>query len=68
MTKNETSKQPSHRIYSVRKIDDGKAFWTQIGTAWINQDGKGFNLKLSLLPLDGSDIVMREPKDEGEGK
>jgi hypothetical protein len=32
-----------------------------------NQDGKGFNL-LYLVPIDGSDIVMREAKDEGDAK
>jgi len=36
--------------------------------AWPNQDGKGFNIKLYLIPVDGSDIVMREAKDEGDAK
>ncbi len=39
---------------------------TQIGAAWQNQDGKGFNIKLNLLPLDGTEIVMREVKDEAD--
>ncbi len=68
MTKFESSRQPTHRVYAVRKNEGSKSFWTQIGVAWANQDGKGFSLKLSLLPLDGSDIVMREPKDEGDAK
>ena len=68
MTKHETGRQPTHRVYSVRKTENSKSVWIQIGVAWANQDGKGFSIKLSLLPLDGSDIVMREPKDEGEGK
>ncbi len=65
MTNTDTHKRPTYRLYAVRKAGDGKAFWTDIGAAWPNRDGKGFNLRLNLLPLDGSEIVMREPKEEG---
>lgn len=65
MTTTEHSKRPTHRVYAVRKNGD-KSFWTVIGAAWANQDGKGFNLKLDLLPLDGADIVVREPKEDEE--
>ncbi len=68
MSTNETSKRPTHRVYTVRKTGGEKSLWTQIGVAWANQDGKGFNLKLYLVPIDGSDIVMREAKDEGDAK
>lgn len=64
MTKTETPNRPTHRVYAVRKNGSNKSYWTQIGAAWANQDGKGFNMKLYLLPLDGADIVMREAKDE----
>jgi hypothetical protein len=64
MTKTDTPNRPTHRVYSVRKSGNEKAYWTQIGAAWQNQDGKGFNIKLNLLPLDGTEIVMREVKDE----
>ena len=67
MAKTETSKRPTHRVYAVRKTEGEKSFWTPIGVAWANQDGKGFNLRLSLIPLDGSDIGLREPK-EGAAK
>lgn len=63
MTNTENAKRPTHRVYAVRKTSD-KSYWTVIGVAWANQDGKGFNLKLSLLPLDGADIVVREPRTE----
>jgi hypothetical protein len=65
MTTTETSKRPTHRVYAVRKNGD-KSFWTTIGAAWANADGKGFNIKLYLLPLDGADIVVREPKEDAE--
>jgi hypothetical protein len=68
MTTTETSKRPTHRVFSVRKANGEKSLWTQIGVAWPNQDGKGFNIKLYLIPVDGSDIVMREAKDEGDAK
>ncbi len=61
------SKRPTHRAYAVTKNGD-KAYWRDIGAAWQNADGKGFNLKLDLLPLNGAEIVIREPrKDAGEG-
>jgi hypothetical protein len=66
MTNADTKKAPTHRLYAVRKISAEKSYWVQIGAAWANQDGKGFNIKLNLLPVDGSEIVMREPRDEGE--
>jgi hypothetical protein len=66
MTNTESTKRPTHRVYAVRKSGNDKSYWTEIGAAWPNQDGKGFNIKLNLLPLDGSEIVMREPREEGE--
>ena len=60
MIKTETSKRPTHRVYAVTKNGD-KSFWTEIGAAWSHQDGKGFNVKLDYLPLNGAEIVIREP-------
>jgi hypothetical protein len=68
MTSNETTHRPTHRVYAVKKTSGEKSVWTEIGAAWANQDGKGFSLKLSLLPIDGADIVMREAKTEGGAK
>ena len=60
-----TSKQPTHRVYAVTKTEGAdKGFWTTIGAAWAHQDGKGFNVKLDYLPLNGAEIVIREPKAE----
>jgi len=49
MTKTETSKHPSNRVYAVRKTGADKNHWTEIGAAWAHQDGKGFNVKLDYL-------------------
>ena len=63
MIKTETYR-PTHRIYAVRKITEAKSFWTEIGAAWANKDGKGFSLKLDYLPLNGAEIVIREPRGD----
>ena len=65
MIKTETSKRPTHRVYAVTKNGD-KSFWTEIGAAWSHQDGKGFNVKLDYLPLNGAEVVIREPRSEGD--
>ncbi|WP_346658407.1 hypothetical protein [Bradyrhizobium sp. 134] len=37
------------------------AFWTKIGAAWEHKDGKGFNILLTAMPLNGR-LVIRQPK------
>ena len=62
---NDTTKiRPSHRIYAVTRHDDDNATWTEIGAAWPNKDGKGFNLKFTARPLHGAELVLREPKEK----
>jgi hypothetical protein len=65
MIKTETSKRPTHRVYAVTKNGE-KSYWTEISAAWSHQDGKGFNVKLDYLPLNGAEIVIREPRTEGD--
>ena len=59
-------KAPSHIAYHVRDRGEGqKSFWTRIGSAWPHADGKGFNVQLEVVPLDGR-ITLRvatEQKD-----
>ena len=47
------SKSPSHIAYHVRDREGSKGFWTRIGSAWAHADGKGFNVQLEVVPLDG---------------
>ena len=42
---------------------DQKSHWTKIGAAWSNKDGKGFNITLEALPVNGK-IVLRPPFQE----
>jgi hypothetical protein len=62
---NETarSKTPSHVVYHVRDHKGGKGFWTRIGTAWLHADGKGLNVQLEVVPLDGR-ITLRVATDK----
>jgi hypothetical protein len=65
MTK--TTHRPTHRVYAVTKKEgDAPARWTEIGAVWPHSDGKGFNLKLDYLPLNGAELVIREPKPKAE--
>ena len=55
--------RPSHRVYAVTKRKSGENDWTEIGAVWAHGDGKGFNLKLDYLPLNGGELVIRVPKE-----
>lgn len=65
----ETTQQPgqgpSHVAYQIRDREGKKGFWTRIGSAWPHSDGKGFNIQLEVVPLDGR-VTLRvasEKKD-----
>jgi hypothetical protein len=46
-------KTPSYIAYQVRDREGQKGIFTRIGAAWANADGKGFNIQLDAVPLDG---------------
>ena len=50
---------PTHRAYSVIKRDGQDDYWLNLGLVFPHKDGKGFNIVLQALPLDGK-IVCRE--------
>ncbi|MEZ0295279.1 MAG: hypothetical protein ACAI35_02375 [Candidatus Methylacidiphilales bacterium] len=60
-----TSKKPTHTAYHVRDSKDGKGYWTRIGAAWANGDGKGFNIQLDVVPLNGR-INLRIESEKNE--
>ncbi len=62
-TRTSTSKLPSHIAYHVRDRQGGDAVWTRIGGAWPHADGKGFNIQVEALPLDGR-ISLRIPAEK----
>ena len=60
------SKAPTHIAYAVRDgRNGGKGYWTRIGAQWPHKDGKGFDLQLECVPLDGrvSIRIAAEKKD-----
>ncbi len=59
-----TSKSPTHYAYHVKDLGQGKkSFFTKVGCAWANNDGKGFNIQLDVIPLDGR-ITLRLASEE----
>ena len=55
-------------VFVVREYKAGeedRSEWIRVGVAFAHPDGKGFNLTLSALPVDGK-LVLREPKPEEE--
>lgn len=56
---------PSYIAYQVRDRQGGKGFWTRIGAAWPQKDGKGFNIQLDAAPLDGR-ITLRVASEAKE--
>ena len=52
--------KPTHRIFIVTG-EGKKAAWTEIAAAWPHQDGKGFAINATAIPLRGR-LVMREIK------
>jgi hypothetical protein len=60
-----SSKLPSHIAYQVRDREGKKSFWTRIGSAWPHADGKGFNVQLEVVPLDGR-ITLRVASEKKE--
>jgi hypothetical protein len=69
MTTNQDSqakgKAPSHIAYQVRDREGKKSFWTRIGSAWAHSDGKGFNIQIEAVPLDGR-ITLRVATEKKE--
>jgi len=60
-----TTKTPSHVAYQVRDREGQKGFWTRIGSVWPHADGKGFNVQLEVVPLDGR-ITLRVATEKKE--
>ncbi len=54
-------KKPSHIVYQVREGGKDQSFWDRVGSAWAHDDGKGFNVQLHAVPLDGR-LVLRTPE------
>ncbi|RWF69613.1 MAG: hypothetical protein EOQ34_21450 [Mesorhizobium sp.] len=57
-------KLPTHGVYAVEGEGD-RANWTRIGAAWPHQDGNGYNVSLSAIPLTGRLVIrVRTEKEQ----
>ena len=57
--------QPTYQAYTAVKREGQDDFWLNIGAGFEHQDGKGLNILLQALPIDGK-IVLRPPKDNAD--
>jgi hypothetical protein len=64
MAEREQPKQPTHRAYSVIRREGQDDFWLNLGLMFEHKDGKGFNIILQALPLDGKIVLREVGKDE----
>lgn len=63
-TSNTKSNTPAYIAYHVRDGKPGeKAYFNRIGVAFQNTDGKGFNILLDVIPLDGK-ITLRVHEEQ----
>ncbi len=54
--------------YSVREYEangEKKSDWTKVGVAFPHADGKGFNVLLQAVPLDGKMVLRLYEAKEG---
>ncbi|WP_288132425.1 hypothetical protein [Accumulibacter sp.] len=58
-----TAKRPAFTAYTVTG-DGSKAYWTRIGSAWLQNHSEGYNLDLQALPVNGRIILVPPKADE----
>ncbi|RAI35891.1 hypothetical protein [Rhodoplanes serenus] len=52
--------KPSHDVFVVEGEGE-RAYWTRIGAAWSHDDGHGYNVTLTCVPVNGR-LVIRTAK------
>lgn len=63
--------QPSKLVLSAYAVSDAprgkKAYWTRIGRLFPHEDGKGHDLLLNALPVNGRIVIREEEaRDQAE--
>jgi len=63
----EEKKRPTATAYVVRRFENqGKqdSSWLKVGVAWLHKDGKGFDVVLDAVPVEGRLVVrVNEAKE-----
>lgn len=66
MSEETKSSRPTHTAFTVKNFGSAgadKARWLEIGVAWEHKDGKGFDITLQAVPVDGRVVLrLNEPK------
>lgn len=62
------AKKPMLIAYSVEEARKGrKSYWTRIGRLFSHEDGKGYDLLLNALPINGRIVIREEtPREEAD--
>lgn len=61
--------KPTHKVFFAQDLSGSeKPFWRQIGVAWAHKSGRGYQIKLDLVPTDFSsgNIVVLEESEKPE--
>ena len=59
-------RRPTHRIYAVVRQDDQLSdVWINVGLSFAHEDGKGFEIELKALPIDGR-LICRDVTADDE--
>lgn len=58
-----TTNSPAFEVFTVTDSpnEEGKGYWTRIGSCWRQKSGNGFNISLNALPVNGK-LVLLPPK------
>lgn len=68
MIDNDSTKRPTHSVYTVREArNGGKDHWVEIGAAWTNRDGS-LAITLDATPVNGRLIVQERRVDDQAGQ
>jgi hypothetical protein len=59
----QAGRKPDQIAYAVRGTPDGKEYWNRVGAMWMHKDGRGAELVLDSVPIDGR-ITLREQRDQ----
>lgn len=60
-----TTAQPNLYAFAVEDAPRGqKSYWTRIGRLFPHKDGKGYDLVLNALPINGRIVVRQEEREE----
>jgi hypothetical protein len=59
------TQQPNLYAFAVEDAPRGqKSFWTRIGRLFPHKDGKGFDLVLNALPINGRIVIRQDEREE----